>query len=202
MLQTAVDVAEKYGHIFGVALLGGVVGLATAAWFSVTFIAVYIKWTPNSNNAACQVNGGGCSNAKVIGLLVFIVFAFYWLSEIIKTVMHVAVSGVYGSWYVVTINCRGNLNEANGDRYFCSRTQMPRHPTLGAFKRAMTYSFGSICLGSLIVSIIQLMREAASIISQNQAMEGDIISCILWGIVSCILGLLQWLTEFFNVSAL
>ena len=89
---------------------------------------------------------------------------------------------------------------ADKDRYFCSRSQMPSHPTLGAFKRAMTYSFGSICFGSLIVSIIQLLKQAASIAQQSEAMDGNLVACCLWAVANCILGLVLWLIEYFNVS--
>jgi hypothetical protein len=77
---------------------------------------------------------------------------------------------------------------------------MPSHPTLGAFKRAMTYSFGSICFGSLIVSIIQLLKQAANIAQQSEATDGNIIACCLWACAGCILSLLQWVIEYFNVN--
>jgi len=180
MLQTAIDVAKHFGHVFMVSAIGGLVALCAGAWFGVTFVAVYIKYSPSPDNPACQVNGGSCSSGKLIGLLVFVVFSFYWLSEVIKNVMHVSVSGVYGSWY------------------FCARSRMPSHPTLGAFKRAMTYSFGSICFGSLIVSIIQLLKQAASIAQQDEAIEGNLIACCLWAIANCILSFILWLIEYFN----
>lgn len=75
---------------------------------------------------------------------------------------------------------------------------MPKHPTLGAFKRSMTYSFGSICFGSLLVSIIQLLKQAASLAqSQTDGIIGTIIICI----VQIIIGIAQWLAEFFNVGS-
>lgn len=74
MLQTSVDVARKYGHVFLVSALGGFVALAFAAWYSVTLVAVYVKFAPDSNT--CN-NNGSCSYAKVIGILVFITFAAY-----------------------------------------------------------------------------------------------------------------------------
>jgi hypothetical protein len=98
MFQTAIDVSKTVGHVFLVSAIGGFVGLCAAAWFGVTFVTVYIKYTSSDNNPACGVSGGGCSQGKLIGLLVFTVFSFYWLSEVIKNVMHVSVSGVYGSW--------------------------------------------------------------------------------------------------------
>lgn len=180
MLQTTIDISKTFGHIFVVSAVGGLAALATGAWFAVTFVAVYIKYSPDRNNPACRSPGGGCSSAKLIGLLIFVVFSFYWLSEVIKNVLHVSVSGVYGSWY------------------FCSGSRMPSHPTLGAFKRAMTYSFGSICFGSLIVSIIQLLKQAANIAQQSEATDGNIIACCLWACAGCILSLLQWVIEYFN----
>ena len=98
MLQTTIDVSKTVGHVFRVSLIGGLVALAAGAWFSVSFVAVYVKYSPDSNNPGCKTGGGSCSSGKLIGLLIFMVFSFYWLTEVIKNVMHVSVSGVYGSW--------------------------------------------------------------------------------------------------------
>lgn len=72
--------------------MGGLLALATGAWFSVAFVSIYTKYSPG-NNPGCQVSGGGCSSAKLIGILVFTTFGFYWLSEVIKNVIHVSISG-------------------------------------------------------------------------------------------------------------
>lgn len=69
---------------------------------------------------------------------------------------------------------------------------------MGAFKRAMTYSFGSICFGSLLVSIIQLLKQAASIAQQDAAMDGNIGMTVLFCCLGCLIGLLEWLITFFN----
>ena len=143
MLQTTIDVAKTFGHVFMVSFVGGVVALAFGAWFAISMVAVYVTWTPNTNNPACK--DGGCSNGKVIGLIVFITFAAFWISEFIKNMMHFVVSGVYGSWY------------------FSHPGEKVNNVTRGALRRGMTWSFGSIALGSLIASIVQLLRQAASV---------------------------------------
>ena len=102
MLQQAQDVARlKRVHVFTVSLIGGLVATAFAAWFSITLVAIYVAYMPggsgNAANPACQ--GGGCSSGKVIGLIVFVTFAGYWISEFIKNTIHTVVAGVYGSWY-------------------------------------------------------------------------------------------------------
>lgn len=183
MLQTVIDVSKNYGHAFIVSLVGGLIATAYAAWFSVTFVAVYAKYYPG--NPGCDASGGSCSKAKVIGLLVFITFASYWISEVIKNVIHCTISGVYGSWYFCA-------NKPGG---------FPKGATRGAFKRSMTYSFGSISFGSLIEAIIQFLRQACSIAQQNEAAQGNIMGAIFFCILGCFIGLLDWAVQFVNEYA-
>ncbi|KFY88055.1 hypothetical protein V500_06586 [Pseudogymnoascus sp. VKM F-4518 (FW-2643)] len=182
MLQTVIDVAKNYGHVFIVSFVGGVIATAFGAWFSVTLVAVYAKYNPG--NASCSVDGG-CSMAKVIGLIVFVTFAGYWITEVLKNIIHVTISGVYGSWY------------------FCSQkpSGFPKGATRGAFKRSVTYSFGSISFGSLIVAIIQLLRQACNVAKQNSAAQGNMVGQILFCVLGCLISLLNWLVQFFNEYA-
>ncbi|KAL8298648.1 hypothetical protein RB597_007322 [Gaeumannomyces tritici] len=177
MLRTSVDVAKKHGHVWMVSALGGLIGAAFGAWYAVTLVAVYASYTPDSRNPNCR--SGGCSQGKVIGLVVFLTFTAFWISEWLKNTIHTTISGVYGSWY------------------FCSRNY-PQRVTRGALKRSLTYSFGSISLGSLIVAIINFLRMLCSIARQQAAADGDILSCILFGCLGCIISLLQWAVEFVN----
>jgi hypothetical protein len=178
MLQTSIDVSKQYGHVYLVSFIGGLVATAFGAWYSVTLVAVYVKYEPGAN-PACSTTAGGCSSAKVIGLLVFITFAAYWISEWLKNTIHTTISGVYGSWY------------------FCSHN-FPKNATRGAFRRAMTYSFGSISLGSLIVAIINMLRQACSIAQQQEAGNGNILGSILFCVLGCIIGILDWAVQFVN----
>ncbi|KAI9846839.1 MAG: putative choline transporter, neither null mutation nor overexpression affects choline transport [Thelocarpon superellum] len=182
ILQTVMDVAKgPYGHVFTVSFLGGLVATAFGAWYSVTFTAIYVKYQPG-NNPACDAAAGGCSSAKVIGLLVFITFAGYWITEWMRQTIHTTIAGVYGSWY------------------FCSQKPggVPSGATRGAFRRAMTYSFGSISFGSLIVSLVQLLRQAVSIAQQSESAEGNIVGTILFCVLGCFVGILEWIVQFVN----
>lgn len=183
MLQTTIDVSKNYGHVFIVSLIGGLTATAFGAWFSVTLVAIYAKYQPGS--ASCGTSSSSCSSAKVIGLIVFVTFAAYWITEVIKNVIHVTISGVYGSWY------------------FCSNKPggFPKGATRGAFKRSMTYSFGSISFGSLLVAIVQLMRQACSIAQQNEAAQGNVVGQILFCILGCFIGILDWAIQFINEYA-
>ncbi|KAG9244898.1 putative DUF580 domain protein Pns1 [Calycina marina] len=183
MLQTVIDVSKNYGHVFVVSMIGGLTATAFGAWFSVTIVAIYAKYNPGS--PACNTTSGSCSQAKVIGLIAFVTFAAYWISEVIKNVIHVTISGVYGSWY------------------FCAQKPggFPRNATRGAFKRAMTYSFGSISFGSLLVAIIQFLRQACSVARQNEAAQGNVLGSIFFCVLGCFIGLLEWAITFINEYA-
>ena len=181
MLQTAIDVSKRFGHVYLVSFLGGLVATAFGAWFSVTLVAVYVKYEPGAN-PSCSTSAGGtgtCSSATVIGLLVFITFAGYWITEWIKNTIHTTISGVYGAWYF-------------------SPNNPPKGATRGALRRALTYSFGSISFGSLIVAIINLLRQACSIAQQQEANSGNIAASCAFCILGCIIGLLDWAVQFIN----
>ncbi len=171
-------------HVFIISMIGGIAALAFGAWFSVTLVAIYTAYMPSNSgstsNPSCP--DSGCSSGKVIGLVVFVTFAGYWISEWIKNTIHTSVAGVYGSWYF----CAGKPGG------------IPKGSSMGAFKRATTYSFGSISLGSLIVAIINMLRQACSIAQQQEAAQGNIIGTIFFCCLQCIIGLLDWAVQFIN----
>jgi hypothetical protein len=183
MLQTCMDVARHHGHVFLVSAVGGLTALAFSAWFSVTLVAIYVAYEPGNSsqaNPACVHND--CSSATVIGLLVVVTFAGYWISEWLKNTIHTTVAGVYGSWYF----CAGKPGG------------MPTRITRGAFRRSITYSFGSISFGSLIVAIINMLRQACSIAQQQEAAQGNLVGSIMFCVLGCLIGILDWAVTFAN----
>ena len=117
-------------------------------------------------------SGSGWSSGEKAAV-VFLIFSLYWTSQVFRNISHVTTAGTVASWWLV----------ANLER-----------PTLGAFKRAMTTSFGTICAGSLIVAIIDtiiwLLRKVDSI-------GAAIIRCLLqFGN-----GILKWLNKYAFVEA-
>ena len=103
MLQQAQDIARmKRVHVFMVSFIGGLIATVFAAWLSITLVGIYAAYMPggsgNSGNPACDALGG-CSSGRVIGLVVFVTFAGYWITEFIKNTIHTVIAGTYGSWY-------------------------------------------------------------------------------------------------------
>ena len=183
MLQTCMDIATHHGHVFLVSAIGGLVALAFSAWFSITLVAIYVAYEPGNGsqaNPACVNND--CSSTTVIGLLVFVTFAAYWISEWLKNTIYTTVAGVYGSWYF----CAGRPGG------------MPTGITRGAFRRSITYSFGSISFGSLIVALINMLRQACSIAQQQEAGQGNMVGSIMFCVLGCFIGILEWAVTFIN----
>jgi len=116
------------------------------------------------------------SNGLVFVCCLYYVFSYYWFAQVVRNVVHVSCSGVYATWYFL-----------GGDN-----AQMPANPTLGAFKRAMTTSFGSVCFGSLIVALIQTLRWVVRVFKRACGPLACILECIL----ICIEGIVRYFNRY------
>lgn len=181
-LEIIIDVMRRYPSTLITSFFGVIISGLFSTLFSVVIVATYVKFDPNSDNEACSVGGGSCSKSKLIGILVFVFFAGYFISEVIKNVIHVTIAGVFGTWYYLSGSDQGE----------------PKHPALGALKRALTYCFGSICFGSLIVSIIQLIRQLIQILKQDAFNQGDMCAGCGLLILEFVIRLIDWLVRYFN----
>jgi len=70
--------------------------------------------------------------------------------------------------------------------------------TWGAFKRASTYSLGSIAFGSLIVAILDLIRALLQILQSYESGQGDAISAAIICCAQCCVGCIAGMVEYFN----
>lgn len=84
-------------------------------------------------------------------------------------------SGVVGTWWYSPV-------EASS---FCSSAVMD------SFKRAITYSFGSICFGSLVVAILSAIN---SLLRRAQRRCG-LLYCVIACIMQCIENLMKYLNK-------
>ncbi|CUM63357.1 uncharacterized protein PRCAT00000930001 [Priceomyces carsonii] len=182
VLEIVIDVMRRYPSTLLTSLIGTIVSGLFGVLFSVVIVATYVKYEPNSDNDGCSVGGGSCSNSKLIGVLVFVFFAGYYISEVIRNIIHVVIAGIYGTWYYLAGSDQGE----------------PRHPALASLRRAMTYCFGSICFGSLIVSLIQLLRALISSLKSNAFSSGDYCAGCGFLILDFIISLIDWMVRYFN----
>jgi hypothetical protein len=109
--------------------------------------------------------------------VVFLLFvSYYWVHEVLQNVMQVTTAGVIGSWWFVTEEANSFCSKAVGDSFF----------------RATTYSFGSICLGSLLVALVKALRSLDYYTREND--DFQFLHCI----IQCLLGCLESILEEIN----
>lgn len=116
------------------------------------------------------------SNLPAQGSVLFLLLiSLIWTAQLLKAVVNATVAGTVASWYFLSPN-------------------VPKSPTVRSLRRALTTSFGSLCLGSLVAASLKSMRAASRAVSTRSS--GSVRACAL-----CCLGFLDVLTRFFNELA-
>lgn len=102
--------------------------------------------------------------------------SYYWTQQVLSNTVHVTTAGVIGTWWFAPDEASTCCSKAIGD----------------SFSRATTYSFGSICFGSLIVAFVQALRAL------NHQLRGNEDAQLLVCIIDCILACIESIIEYFN----
>lgn len=143
-------------------------GLTLIAYFCAALAMVWtVRWMISANVAFAYFGEGA---------MFFLFLSFYWVHQVIQNTVHVTTAGVVGTWWF-------NPLEASS---FCSSA------IKDSFTRSITYSFGSVCFGSLLVAIVQALRAV------NRQARGQDDCQILVCITDCILGCIEGILEYLN----
>lgn len=166
---------------FGITFLGYVIAAAGFGWtvlWTVAMLGVY-SIAPEEEGCVEGLNEAGetCVRQLNYFYLFLLLLSFYWTHQVFTNTIHVTTSGVVGTWWFVP-------EEASS---FCSSA------ITSSLCRSCTYSFGSICFGSLIVAVIQALRAVL-----NEARKNDDINGVAACCIDCLLGILESLVEYFN----
>ncbi|KAF8518950.1 plasma-membrane choline transporter-domain-containing protein [Hysterangium stoloniferum] len=181
ILQVTMDIAKHHMSVYVVGFVALVLQAALSVWFTFTAIATYTKYTPG--NPSCS-NGTSCSSRTVAGLIFYEVFSYLWTSQVIGNVaLATLAGGPYGAWYYFGPSSDG---------------LMPPHPTISSFGRASTLSLGSIAFGSLIVTILELIRLILNAARQYANSEGHPVEACLACCAQCLIGVIENLVQYFN----
>lgn len=111
--------------------------------------------------------------------------SYFWGSEVIRNIAGCAVSGIVAAWY-----------------FLYPGPNCPRWPVFGALWRACTYSFGSICFGSLIVALLNCVQLAIRLVIESMKQSGDNVIVICF--VACaeaMVGFINGMVQYFNQFA-
>jgi hypothetical protein len=115
---------------------------------------------------------------------------FYWTSQVIKNAVHITIAGLFGTYYFLGVSDdQGNVD-------------VPvRNPTVQSAKRALTTSLGSNCYGSLLISVVQLIRTIVSVARGNAADNDNVACAIFLCCIECFISMIEELLEYFNKYA-
>ena len=165
-LSAAVSVVTKY---YGAIIL---------SFASLIILVIYLCFfalmvVPTMNSIENSSNNSTFGNFLLVCLFLLL---FYWTTQVVVNVVHVTSCGTVATWY------------------FAGPLAMPSNPSLASAKRALTTSFGSICLGSLIVALLKLIHAIVRSAARNR---NGFIACIALCLIGCIERLMEW----FNVYA-
>jgi len=168
-LNTGIKAVKTNCGLTVVAYLMTMLGMVYTLIWILAVIGVYDKTS--------DCDGDDCEEEPNYGVM-FILFVFYfWMQQVTQNVVHVTVAGTVGTWWFYPAEAASCCSKAITD----------------SFCRATTYSFGSICFGSLLVAIVQACRQLIEMAKQND--DGNaLLLCLL----DCFLSIIEGLLRYFN----
>ncbi|KAI9202842.1 plasma-membrane choline transporter-domain-containing protein [Polychytrium aggregatum] len=178
---------------FPATIFASFLGMIISLFFIVTWLATSYGITNIVLNKYFTVDPSSgqivqSNNTMLISVLVGLALILFWTLQVIQNVVYVTCSGLLALvFYQGTLDASGKIHIP---------TQLP---TLRAAGRALTSSFGSICFGSLLISIIQTLRYLANIAQNMGDDNGDnFILALIRCCLICILVILQDILYYFN----
>ena len=114
-------------------------------------LALFCTMQFNAMTESSSVTSEDSPDLSAVGGTVVLLFmlSFYWTHQVMKNVVKVSVSGVVGTWWFSPGEAASLCSDA------------VRHSLI----RSTTFSFGSICFGSLIVAILHMLRNFSAFIT-------------------------------------
>mmetsp|Transcript_1175 Transcript_1175/g.1426 ORF Transcript_1175/g.1426 Transcript_1175/m.1426 type:complete len:481 (-) Transcript_1175:260-1702(-) len=151
--------------------------IVTAVAFGWTILWTVVMVGVQDKLITCeQVNGVNQCTSPNYGLLFLLFLSYFFTHQVLSNIIHVSVAGTVGTWWFMP-----------GESGFCGGA------VLGSFFRTITTSLGSVCFGSLLVAIIEALKQIAYTARDNDDM-GQCIYCL----VQCLLSCLEGILEYFN----
>lgn len=136
---------------------------------------------PNNDPTTGTHSATDGEHAKQGGVAFVMVLSFYWSMQVFRNTLHCVVAGTVGTWWAVPSS---------------------EDPTWGSMKRALTTSFGSICMGSLIVAFIKTLRFMVEAARRNERRRGgNMVALCCLCFASCILRCIEDALEYLNEYA-
>eukprot|EP00475_Leptophrys_vorax_P042289 TRINITY_DN7975_c0_g2_i1.p1 TRINITY_DN7975_c0_g2~~TRINITY_DN7975_c0_g2_i1.p1 ORF type:complete len:496 (-),score=122.11 TRINITY_DN7975_c0_g2_i1:41-1438(-) len=102
---------------------------------------------------------------------IFLILSYYWTSQVVWNSVLVTINGIFAEWYFKFPN-------------------MEPRPLKRALTRALTTSFGSVCLGSFLIAIVKTLKY---VLEQAKKSRNNWATCIVRCILSCLEGVIEYI---------
>ncbi|CAG8490117.1 5826_t:CDS:2 [Ambispora leptoticha] len=184
LLETVTSITKKYYGTIIMGFAGLILQVGWSIWWAFTIIGVYHKIYTRDCQKDPQTGNIRCKSPAIIVAMVFLLFSFYWTSQIIKTIVHVTDAGAYAAYYFLEGTPQGTGSA----------------PTLSSLKRACTTSLGSICFGSLIIAALNTMKAIFRTIANSDDGACGFLACCVEYLLACIEGLVEYFNHYAYVQ--
>ncbi|KAL0230562.1 hypothetical protein PCE1_004120 [Barthelona sp. PCE] len=124
-------------------------------------------------------------STKQYGILLFDVFALFWILCFFSALSQITTAGAVAEWYFYPSEDKSGMSS----------------PVWGSFMRAWHYNLGSVAFGALLVAILMLIRFILRIIEEQlkkkkQQTAANVVKC-----VNCCLKCVQKIIKYINKNA-
>eukprot|EP00128_Syssomonas_multiformis_P015006 Colp12_sorted_trinity150504_noHs@3227 len=154
--------------------------VAVAVYLATASTPVYVDKVNGSRCDTCDANNGTFykyeTDNVLMGAQIYHVIGLYWGYNFIIAFGQCVIAGAVASWYWARNKPK----------------DIPMFPVLGAVKRTLVYHLGSLAFGSLILSIIQVIRLCLELLDNQLKKRAD-YKIVKW--IMCCLKCCFWCLE-------
>ena len=178
-------------------------GLATLAYVSLLLVTCWtLWWTATFVSTVYVTSGcdgnGNCAEETSLWVVFPLLMSYYWAFQVIKNVVHVTVAGTVGTWWFVPAadaiieekDGGGNSSSSSSLSSSASRCCCCSRAVGESYLRSMTTSFGSICMGSLLVAIVEAAKSTVRSLRESED-GGGIFLCLAECLLACLQDILE-----------
>jgi solute carrier family 44 protein 1 (choline transporter-like protein) len=180
MIKEACRGVQHNNMLFPVLSIVVALFLAFSAFWVAQF---FYLWSIPDDSVVVQPGQLIKFNEKVRNLMIFQVFAFFWVVAFLSAVYQHVVAGSVAGWYF--------SRDVMGGR---SRTT-----AFSSLFYAVTTSAGSLAFGSLVLAFVQFLTFLLEL-SKRSNTKNRVLVCLINGL-QCILGCIQGIVQYINKFA-
>jgi len=180
MLEVASTFIQNSFSIIGAALLMLVTMIGFLCVWGMSMYCTLMSMGALHQTESGATNDNQVQNKAGLGVMAYFFMAFFWGTSVLANTLHVTTSGAFASWFM------GNTNGMGVGASMC---------------RALTTSFGAICYGSFLISVIRTLKALVREDANENGGDDNALMCFVRCCVMCILSCIEDIMDFINYYA-